>query len=198
MADISETAPPQPGMVAQRPLSEVLLAGHALTPTDVAEIKEGLARRDAWIKHYQQQEAILNDRILGGRKFLQEMLQSLRVPITGYGIQHGKVRGLYHDLWVGPRLDVTIQPKRPVTHVVLHGWVPDDTPEGGQLTFQVGDRVATKDLVPKLFALSVELAESTDAAIVLTVEATRWITPEGPNGRMLVFVLREIELGHAI
>jgi hypothetical protein len=80
--------------------------------------------------------------------------------------------------------------------VAVHGWVPDDMPSGGILTLQAGDETEVRDLIPGAFILSVEIPEGSESAIPIKVEATDWVTPEGPGGRTLVFVLQEIELVH--
>jgi hypothetical protein len=191
-----EIAAPHATFYVQRPMGEFLAAGYTLTASDVTEIKEALTRRDAWIEHYQNKELALTEQVEGGRKFLEEVLGNLRAPINGHGIQEGKLTGMYHDRWVGPKLALTIQPKRPVTRVAVHGWVPDDMPSGGILTLQAGDETEVRDLIPGAFILSVEIPEGSESAIPIKVEATDWVTPEGPGGRTLVFVLQEIELVH--
>ena len=199
MADEADSSSPRAPAAVQplRPFPEFLVAGHTLTPSDVAEISEGLARRDAWIAHYQEQEQALQQQVQGRHGFLQEVLRSLRAPLIGFGIQDGELTGMYHDRWVGPRMTLTIQPRRPISGIALRGWVPDGIPSGGQLIARADDQVAEIDLVPGRFALSVAIPGGTEAAIPLTIEGTRWVTPEGPGGRMLVFILREIELEHA-
>jgi hypothetical protein len=181
----------------QRPMLNFLVVGYTLTASDVTEFKEALARRDAWIEHYQERELELTDQVQAGRKFLDEVLKDLNAPIVGYGIQESKLIGMYHDRWVGTRLALTIQPKQPVTRLSVNGWVPDHMPAGGQLTIHAGDQTEVKDLVPGPFTLSVEMLKGTEAAIPIEVVATEWITPEGPGGRNLVFVLRAIELEHS-
>ena len=176
-----------------RPFPGFLVPGHTLTPDDVAEISEGLARRDAWIEHCREQEGGEVDDRSG---FLQEVLRSLRAPLLGYGMQDGELTGMYHDRWAGPQLSLSIQPRRPVFGIALRGWVPDDMPSGGQLIVRAGDAIVEMDLEPGRFALSVAIPGGTEAAIPLTVETTRWVLPEGPAGRTLAFILREIELEH--
>ena len=151
---------------------------------------------NSWIALYQKQELALNEQVEAGRKFLEEVLLNLYAPIVGYGVQEGKLSGLYHDHWVGPLFALTVQPLRPVSSLTVHGWAPDDTRTGGQLTFRAGDQIATKELAPGQFSLSIEIAESTEATISITIEGTRWIMPEGLKGRKLVFVLQKLELGH--
>ncbi len=191
----AEIAAPHATFYVQRPLREFLEPGYTLTANDVRDVNEALTRRDSWIEHYQNKELELTAQVEKNKTFLGEVLANLRAPISGYGIQDGKPTGMYHDCWVGPTLALTIQPKRPVTQVSVHGWVPDEMPAGAILTLQVGDRSVTSDLVPGGFVLSVELPKGSDAAIPVTVEATGWVTPEGPGGRKLVFVLQEIEVG---
>jgi hypothetical protein len=179
-----------------RPLLDLVVVGHTLTQGDVSEIREALLRRDTWIEHYRQQEVALNERLQARRAHLDEVLQNLYAPILGYGVQEGRLSGLHHDRWVGPRFALTIQPKRAVTRVTVNGWVPDEIPAGGQLVLRIGDRTIAQDLVPRIFWLSIDIPEGTEELILIEVEATRWVTPEGPQGRMLAFVLRDIELGH--
>ena len=140
----------------QRPMLSFLISGYTLTSSDVSELTEALSRRDAWIEHYRKSERDLTDQVQEVQKFLGQVLESLRAPIIGYGIQDGKLYGMYHDRWVGPRLALIIQPERPVTRVTVHGWVPDRMPSGGQLTLRAGERTAVKDLVCGQFTLSIE------------------------------------------
>ena len=192
-----EIAAPHATFYVQRPMPDFLVPGYTLTASDVTELKEGLARRDAWIELYQNKELDLTNQVVGGRKFLEEVLENLRAPITGYGVQDGKLTGMYHDRWVGPKLALTVQPKRPVTRVTVHGWVPDDIPRGGTMTLRAGDQAEALDLAPGSFVLSVAIRECAEAAIPIEVDATESVTPEGPGGRTLVFVLQEVELGHS-
>jgi hypothetical protein len=189
-------APPHTPVQPLRPFLEFLVPGHTLTPADVAEITEGLARRDAWIEHCREQEGAVSEPVEDRSGFLQEVLRSLRAPLLGYGMQDGELTGMYHDRWAGPQLSMSIQPRRPVFGIALRGWVPDDMPSGGQLIVRAGDAVAETELEPGRFTLSVGIPGGTEASIPLTVEATRWVTPEGPDGRTLAFILREIELEH--
>ena len=191
-----EFPPPRTPVQRLRPFHEFLVPGHTLTPDDVAEISEGLARRDAWIEHCREQEGAVSEPVEDHSGFLQEVLRSLRAPLLGYGMQDGELTGMYHDRWAGPQLSMSIQPRRPVFGIALRGWVPDDMPSGGRLIVRAGDAAAEMELEPGRFALSVGIPGGTDAAIPLTVEATRWVTPEGPDGRTLAFILREIELEH--
>jgi hypothetical protein len=138
----------------------------------------------------------LSDQVQAGRKFLKEVLQNLRVPITGYGLQDGKVQGLYHDLWVGPTLALTIRPSRPVTRVTIHGWVPDDIPCGGRLILHVFDQIVAEDLLPGQFSIAHKVSVGLEEVIPLTVESTKWLAPEGPDRRMLAFILLNVELEH--
>ena len=191
-----DIAAPHATFYVQRPLRDVLVPGGILTEADVQEVKEAIARRDAWIEHYQKQELSLNQQILGGRRFLEGVLENLRAPITGYALQEGTLSGLYHDAWVGPDFSVRIQPRLPATRVTLHGWVPDSMEAGGQLTIQVGTQSTAIPLVPGPFDCQVNLLEPSTAVLPIAVHATRSCMPEGPNGRTLVFVLREIEVTH--
>jgi hypothetical protein len=51
--------------------------------------------------------------------------------------------------------------------------------------------------VPGTFTLAAGLPAETSDALSLEIESTPRVTPEGPNGPTLVFVLREIELLHS-
>jgi hypothetical protein len=193
-----EIVGPHATFYVQRPMQEFLVSGYTLTPGDVTEIKEAMARRDAWIEHYQNKEVELSDQVQTGRTFIQEVLASLWAPITGFGVQQGRLIGMYHDRWVGPHLALTVQPKRAVTGVTVRGWVPDDMPVGGRLDLRVAEQVVAGDLVPGPFALTVTLPEATEAPIPIEVDASQSVRPEGPGGRVLTFVLQEIALTHAL
>jgi hypothetical protein len=192
----AEIAPPHATFYVQPPISEHLVAGHTLTASDVLEIKQALNRRDSWIHNYQKKELDLTDQIQRGRMFLAEVLQNLRAPIVGYGIQEGALTGLFHDRWVGPRLTLTIKPKRSVTGVTIHGWVPDRMPGGGTLTLLAGDQTEAIDLVAGNFALSVNMSQRAEELLTIEINATTWLEPKGTDRRTLVFTLQQIELGH--
>jgi 2OG-Fe(II) oxygenase superfamily len=193
---VEEIEAPHATFYVQRPLTNLLEPGRALTPNDVADLKEAIARRDSWIEFYQKQETALTKQIENGRNFLNEVLGRLCAPITGYGLQEGAIEGLYHDRWVGPRFAVTIRPKRPVRAVTVHGWVPDEMAESEQLTIQAAGQTLTGGLKSGTFDWTIELEEATTADLPISVTSTGWITPEGEGARKLVFVLREIELEH--
>jgi len=115
--------------------------------------------------------------------------------LKGRGIILGNPTGLYRDGWASPRLRLTIQPHMPVTQVTIRGWVPDGMPAGGQITMHIAGHCATARLDPGVFKLSFYLDSITNA-ILVAVEATKCIAPEGPPGRILSFVLMELELIH--
>jgi hypothetical protein len=191
-----EIVAPHATFYVQRPAPDFMVAGHTLTQGDVEDLKVALARRDKWIEHYQAKELNLTGQVDRGQKFLQEVLKRLRVPITGYGLQAGAQTGMYHDMWVGPAMEVTVEPNRPVTRLALHGWMPADMPADGHVTLTVGDRVATTASGPGPFVVGVDFAEATSSPRRIAVNSNRWVKPEGPQGRELTFVLREIELTH--
>jgi hypothetical protein len=68
--------------------------------------------------------------------------------------------------------------------------------EDGRLTILVGDETVSGSVPRGSFSWSVQLDAPKSDAITVTAESTKAITPEGPNGRKLAFVLREIELSH--
>jgi hypothetical protein len=198
MTDDVETtsAPPFTGIQPCRPFPDFLVTGHTLKEFEADEITDALVRRDLMIEEYNRHEQSLKEQMRGQHEYIQGVLRAWRVPLVGFGVQEGEQNGMYHDRWVGPRLTLTILPRRRVSGVVLHGWVPDEMPEGGQLAIQVGDLVAHLELRPGLFNLPVEIPGGTDAAIPLTVESSKSVRPEGPDKRQVAFVLREIELEH--
>jgi hypothetical protein len=115
--------------------------------------------------------------------------------LKGNGRILGKPSGLYSDGWVAPRLAFTIQPDAPVAQIGLHVWVPDDIPSGGQLTLRAADQVEVVELASGNLTLQLALND-TDTKILVTAEGTKWVKPEGPDGRALVFVIKELELVH--
>jgi hypothetical protein len=179
-----------------RPLTEVLVAGHILTADDVADVHEGIARRDTWITDYRAQIEVLERELHRNRVYLQDVLQALRVPLMGYGMQDGTLIGMFADRWVAPRLSVRILPKRPIFGVTLHGWAPERIPVGGRLRLTVGDHVASRDLMPGLFALTLSLPVETSDAVDVTVEATAWVEPDEADQRDRAFVMQAIEILH--
>ena len=186
----------RPRIPEQRPLAQILMPGHVLTDRDVAELRDALGRLDNWAAEFRKREESFNTHAGSLKARYEALLANYPVPIVGFGVQDGVQTGMYDDLWSGPSLALTIQPRQPVRRIVLHGWVPDDMPAGATMTFRAAGGTVTGDITPGVFSWSIEPEGLVIDSFPVEVAFSHWTTPEGPDGRQLAFVVREIELEH--
>jgi hypothetical protein len=64
-----------------------------------------------------------------------------RVPISGYGIPEGPVRGVWPDGWIGSPFEITIRLQMPADSILLEGFLPEQTLPEVQLAISVNDAV---------------------------------------------------------
>jgi hypothetical protein len=178
-----------------RPLAEILMPGNSLTPAEVAEIQEGLSRRDTLISDYRERLAALQQRLDAASAYYQEVLKTLRVPLLGYGAQEGATRGMYPDAWVAPSFGVRVLPWRPAIGVALHGWAPKNTPPDAVLILTVNGVRETFALRPGVFVERVDLAAPSMTGLEIGVEATA-VEETGGDRRPRAFVLQGVEVRH--
>jgi hypothetical protein len=186
----------QPAIPVQRPLAEILVPGHVLTDGEVADLRDALGRLDTWAAEFRKRETSMMAHVETLRDRYERMLANYPVPIVGLAKQDGPQRGLHDDLWAGPSLCFTIRPRQPVRRVVVHGWVPENIPDGTTMTINAGPASIEGDVTPGLFSWSLELEDPATEPFLVEAVVSQWTMPEGPDGRKLTFVLREIELEH--
>jgi hypothetical protein len=194
--DLSRMSGVRTGPILLQPLAEVLVPGKSLTADEVAEIREGLTRRDTWLADSQAQVAALQRQLDTSRAYTQELLRSLRAPILGYGVQDGPMTGMFPDGWVSSTLRLRVLPRRPVTGLILNGWIPKTIPPDGELRLIAGGQVAALAMEPGTFGLAVDLPQAADEAIEVVVEASVWSPPEETDRRVRASVLQALELRH--
>jgi hypothetical protein len=106
-----------------------LKPGRVLSPDDVKDLQEGYNRRDGQIEMYQCMEERLGRELENLRSYLGEVLAAIKAPILGYAQQVGDSSGLFHDGWVAREVSLQLRAERPVTGVVVKGFVPEHFPK---------------------------------------------------------------------
>jgi hypothetical protein len=181
--------------------------GHALTPEDLRQLEELLARRDSWIEYYHRKELADSKRIqdliayarhLAGSRGTLDRLRALlpkrkredapapvaaaplvaQAPVSGYGIQEGAACGIWPDGWIGSPFEVAIRLQMPSDSIRLEGFLPEQTlPEMG-LRVSVNDAVVSEGVFrPGDISLNVPAGAKPGEVIKLRIEADRSFCP---------------------
>lgn len=198
-----EIAPMHGTFYVQRPLPAKYQAGYQLLPEDVAALTQMLSRRDKWIEQYQKQELALNGVIAERDRYLGELLAAVRVPATGYILQESqRARGLYADGWVGPEVEVRLKPLRPITQLVVRGWLPKTFPQGGGVTALIdGHECAPTTITAGEFEYTITPPTPLKRPFALSLRCTQAYNGarrgENQDARDLAFMLSELRALHA-
>ena len=124
-----EIAGPHSTFYVQWPLSDEFKPGRVLSTDDVKDLQEGYNRRDGQIEMYQRMEERLGRELENLRSYLGEVLAAIKAPILGYAQQIGDSSGLFHDGWVAREVSLQLRAERPVTGVIIKGFVPEHFPK---------------------------------------------------------------------
>src|SRR5438128_2453208 len=65
-------------------------------------------------------------------------MRELRLPTVGYALQMGIAGGFEEDGWVGKELLARFLATRPLSKLVLRGWMPAFFPDGNRIELAVG------------------------------------------------------------
>lgn len=193
-----EIAPMHGTFYIQRPLPAHISAGRILTAEDEREIRNLLLRRDDWIKSYQRMELDKNRDIAAKNHAIQELMNHIRVPLTGYAVQAGPPTGIYTDDWVSSRAELQIRPLAPVSGIVLRGWRPEGAPKARVSVSVDGGASSETQLTGGSFELTVKLPKpaSEPFPVKIVSEADGRFVPESQDNRDLVFMMAELRAQH--
>jgi hypothetical protein len=92
---------------------------------------------------YQNMELAKNGEIAEKSSYIQELLQNVRAPITGYALQAGGSTGLYPEGWARGRVQLRIRPQQPVKRLVVKGWRPESAPPSASIAVKAGEQSAS-------------------------------------------------------
>ncbi len=118
------------------------------------------------------------------------------VPVMG----HVKIRRVYEppfpDGWVGRSVSLLIEPRKPILGLQLSGWRPDDSEDEIEITLRLHDQSSSKRIGGGTFAVNLSFNQPVSAGGILSIEASAVRQASGVDGRMISFILDDIEVTH--
>jgi len=183
----------------QRPLPDYIQAGRALTGEDVDELKKLLVRRDDWIAYYHQMELDKNREIAAKNHVVQDLMNRVHAPLTGYVLQAGSAAGIYADGWVASHAEIAIQPLAPVASILLRGWRPDTAPPG-HVRVSVGNSSAEGAVAGGSFEISLSLPQAAAETFTVKIDSKSQgrVVESTVDSRDLEFLVSEIRARHPL
>ena len=183
----------------QRPLPDRIQAGRALTGEDLQELKQLLVRRDDWIAFYHKMELEKNREIAAKEHAVQDLMNRVHAPLTGYVLQAGSAAGIYADRWVASHAELPIQPLAPVSSLLLRGWRPE-TALAGRVRISVGNSSAEAAVAGGSFEISLTLPQAAAEALTLKIDSKSQgrVVDSAVDSRDLEFLVSEIRARHPL
>ncbi len=194
-----EIAPMHGTFYVQRPLPDRIQPGHALTSEDVNELRELIDRRDMWINFYHKAELSKNQEIASRDAMIRDFAHYARAPLAGYIAQEGAFSGIFPDLWVSSRADIAIQPRKPVSAIVLTGWRPEAAP-AARVRVTANGIPSEIQTSGGMFEVVVHFPHPQREPFVVTIETEssgRAVDP-GADQRDLQFRIQELRAQHPL
>ena len=191
-----EIAPMHGTFYAQRPLPAHIREGYTLIGEDVSGLKRLLARRDGWLRKYQQMESAKNREIASKTRTIDELLDRIRVPLTGYVLLRG-ASGIYPDLWATSRSQIEIQPLAAVAGLLLRG----SRPEGAgpaRIKLSAAGVTAETPIGGGSFKVPITFPRALREPFTLIIETETQGRTVGDDSRDLVFILAELRAKHPL
>ena len=121
------------------------------------------------------------------------------LPLSGYGIQEGRPRGLWPDGWIGNPFEVSIRLQMAADSILLEGFLPDRTLPEVELRVSLNDAVVAQEMFgPGVVSLSVPAVAKVGEILHLRISADRTHCPMragvSTDERELVMVLRGLRV----
>jgi 2OG-Fe(II) oxygenase superfamily len=142
---------------------------------------------EARVRQLEQDEA-------AAAQVLEVERRNVRVPVTGYAVQSGDLSGVHSDLWTGPRAEFGIEPKVRTSRIRLHGWRPENSPQG-KLRVSVGLANAETTVSGGLFSIELPLPQEYREAFRVMVQCDA-VPQMGSDPRELSFKWVDLEVLH--
>lgn len=114
---------------ADHPSFEALQPGHLLSDADLEQLHAQDARRDRQIELHREAAEEAARKLEELRRYLGEVLASIRAPVLGYAQQVGSSSGMFHDGWVTRDLSLRLRTERAITGVAIRGFIPNSFPD---------------------------------------------------------------------
>jgi hypothetical protein len=205
-----------------------LAPGRTLTADDVRQLEDLMARRDHWIEFYQKKELDFSRQIQDLGAYARHLAENRRpmdwlrgllpkkkkeepavpaaqparpaqAPLSGYGVQEGPARGIFHDGWISSPFEVAIRMQMPSDSILLEALLPEQTLPEVELRVSVNDAVVVRGVFrPGDISLIVPVEAGAGELIKLRIASDRTFCPmragTGADGRELVIVLRELRV----
>ena len=191
-----EITPMHATFYAQRPLPARIREGYTLNAQDIADLQLLIERRDDWLRLYHKMELAKNREIAEKSRAIQNLLNYVRAPFTGYILQ-GTISGIFADLWATSQAQVQIRPLTAVSGLVLRGWRPDDSPTA-RMKLTAAGAVIESALGSGSFEIPMKFAQPLREPFTLTIETqtnSRLVDP-AVDSRDLAFVWGELRAEH--
>jgi 2-oxoglutarate-Fe(II)-dependent oxygenase superfamily protein len=194
-----EIAPLHRTFYVQRPLPDHIQAGRALTGEDVEELRKLLVRRDDWIAYYHKMELDKNREIAAKDHAVQDLMNRVHAPLTGYVLQAGPAAGIYADGWVASHAELPIQPLAPVSSLLLRGWRPENAPSG-RIRISAGSRSAEAAVAGGSFEIPLSLPQAAAETFTLKIDSKSQgrVVDSTVDSRDLEFLVSEIRARHPL
>ena len=171
---------------------------------DERRLREGMLQKEnaalqARVLALQQEHAEL---VASSEAAMEAERRNVRVPVTGYAVQTGTTAGAYSDLWMGPRVEVELEPRTRVNGIRLQGWRPDGAPRG-KLRMSVDMANVETMVAGGLFTIELPLPRDYREAFRVIVECEAiprsGVVPSVTNDpRELSFKFVELRMLHPI
>ena len=125
----NEIVPPHNTFYIQRPLPKDLKVGEPLTQEGYQIIKGLIAKRDVWLKFYQDLELRLNSEILGLRHMTSELQGIVKPPVLGYTSALVGAEGYCPDGWINQAFKGSFIAHREIQRITFRIGVASELPE---------------------------------------------------------------------
>ncbi len=197
----AEIAPPHGTFYVPRPLPPHLVAGHTLTEADARQLQFICKVRNGWMEYYAKKELSDASRHQNLKKYAADLLQGINVPLTGYALQRGPVRGIWQDGWVGREFEAGMHLLEPMRSLLVCGILPDASGQDVDLTFTLeGTYRETRSFLAGPFEWEIPATVREGETVRLGIRSSRTFSPArqgtGDDERELAFHLMEIRLRH--
>lgn len=192
-----EIVPPHGTFYVPRPLPFELIPGAPLTLEQINEIKAAITHRSNWIENYQKLELKLSGQLSEQGSYIKDILSQVKPVVSGPARPHGYSLGLYADGWVQTEASFSVIGKRPLSTIMIRGWVPDHFPVPFLITVEVSENFASSTVrQPGEFSVNIPItSETTFHEVRVKCDRSFNGAEQKVNGdaRDLAFLLVEVE-----
>ena len=191
-----EFAPSHGTVYVQFGLSRDLKAGRCLTQDDVDAIYENIERRNAYLRNLYKREYRFSEHIERQAKLIQELQLATYIPILGYAKLCAVRDPLFHDRFMGAKLDFSIDVVRPAQSLRFVGYRPENFEDAIDVTVSARDESRTERISRGAFEINLNFPEPLTGQVDITVTASKaQRPPQASDERNLSIIVDRIELG---